>query len=102
MFVSKQENLVTVEETATIPDYQCVSIKVKVVAEEEMQEVKKDLMKQEYWIADATGCMKIVTWEDNTGLLTVDQCYKLCGLIVRTYRGKSTSPSQEMGFKCLT
>ena len=61
--------------------------------------MKKDLMKQDYWIADATGCIKIVTWEDNTGLLCVDKCYKLCGLLVRTYKGKKYLSVPKDGFR---
>ena len=49
MFVLKQENLVTEEEIALLPDYQCVSVRVKIAAEEEEMEVKKGHMKQEYW-----------------------------------------------------
>ena len=99
MFVTKQENLVTVEEIASLPNYQCVSVRVKLVAEEEEIEVKKGLTKQDYWIADTTGCVKIVTWEDNTGLLAVDKCYKLCGLIVRTYKGKKYLSVPRDGFQ---
>ena len=75
-----------------------MSVRIKVVAEEET-EVKKGLMKQDYWISDATGCVKIVTWEENTGLLNVDKCYKLCGLLLRTYRGKNIYLFREMGSK---
>ena len=41
----------------------------------------------------------MVTWEDNTGLLTVDRCYKLCGLIVCTYHGKKYLSIPRDGFQ---
>ena len=89
----------TVEEITSLPDYRCVSVRVKVVSEEEETEVKKGLMKQNYWIADATASLNIVTWEGNTGLLTVDRYYKLCGLIIRTYQSKKYLSVPRDGFQ---
>ena len=70
-FVTTSENLVTIEEISGLPEYQIVSVRVKVVGEEYAIEVKRGLTKQDYWIADATGCCKIVKWEENIGLLSV-------------------------------
>lgn len=58
------------------------------VDEEETTGVKKGLIKQDYWITDASVCCKIVTWEDNVGPVVVGELYKLSGLVVKTYNGK--------------
>ena len=61
---------------------------MKVLGEEEATEVKKGLVKQDYLIAGASACYKIVTWEENVGLLVVGESYKLSALVVRTFNGK--------------
>ena len=73
------ENLVIMKEISKLPEYQIVSVRVKV---EDATEVKTVLIKQDYWIADATGCCKVVTWEDNVGILSVGESYKLSGVVV--------------------
>ena len=66
---------ITIREIPRLVNYQRVSVKVKVIGEEDATAVKKGLMKQDYIIADRTGSCKIVTWEDNVGLLQVGNCY---------------------------
>lgn len=51
-----------------MPEYQNLSVRVKVVGKEDAIEVNIGLMKQDYWISDATWCCKVVTWEENVGL----------------------------------
>ena len=88
MFAKTKENLVAIEEVSGIANYEVVAVRVKVVSKEDATEIKKGLGKQDYWIADATACCKIVTWEENVGVLAVGDCYKLSGLVVRTFNGK--------------
>ena len=82
------DDLVMVQEIPKLSNYQRVSVRVKVLAQEEEIEVKKGLLKQEYIIADATGSCKIVAWNANTGVLQSGSCYMLSGLMVRVYNGK--------------
>lgn len=49
------------------------------MGEEDAIEVNIGLMKQDYWISDATWCCRIVTWEENIGLLSVGEWFKLSG-----------------------
>ena len=57
---------ITIDEIPRLVNYRRVSVKVKVIGEEDATAVKKGLIKQDYIIADSC---KIVTWEDNVGLL---------------------------------
>ena len=98
MFVVN-DNLVMLEEIPRLSNYWRVSVRVKVMAEEEAIEVKKGLVKQEYAIADATASCKIVTWKDNTGVLQPGNSYKLSGLMVRMYNGKSIPQFLRMAFR---
>lgn len=61
-----------------------------------MKEVKMGLIK---WIVDATGCCKMVTWEDNVGILSVRESYKWSGLVVRSYKGKKYFSVPREGLK---
>lgn len=99
IFTINNENLATIEEISGLSNYETVSVRVKILTEEDAVEVKKGLTKQDYWIADATGCCKIVTWEDNVGLLSVGDCFKLSGLMVRTYNGKKYLSVPKQGFQ---
>ena len=81
-------DLVTIDEITELANYQRISVRIKVVAEEEAITVKKGLVKQEYLIADSTGTTKIVTWEDNVGILLTGESYKLSGLMVRAFKGR--------------
>ena len=98
MFAKTKGSLVTIEEVAQLSNYEVIAVQVKVLGEEEATEVKKGLIKQDYWIADASACCKIVTWEDNVGLLVVGESYKLSGLVVRTFNGKKYLSVQTEGF----
>ena len=68
------DDLVMVQEIPKLSNYQRVSVRVKVLAQEEEIEVKKGLLKQEYMIADATGSCKIVACNTNTGVLQLGSC----------------------------
>ena len=98
MFVVN-DNLVMLEEIPRLSNYQRVSVRVKVMAEEEAIEVKKGLVKQEYAIADATASCKIVTWKDNIGVLQPGNSYKLSGLMVRMYNAKKYLSVPKDGFQ---
>ena len=79
---------ITMDEIPRLVNYQRVSVKVKVIGEEDATAVKKGLMKQDYnIIANRTGSCKIVTWEDNVGLLQVGNCYELSWLLIRAFKG---------------
>lgn len=80
-------DVVTLDELPQLANFERVSVQVKVVTECDASKVK-DLTKQEYIIADATGVTKIVTWEDNLGLLQEGLSYKLTGLTVRTFQNE--------------
>ena len=67
----------TIDEIPRLVNYQRVSVNVKVIGEEDATAVKKGQMKQDYIIADRTGSCKIVTWEDNVGLLQVGNCFEI-------------------------
>ena len=45
-------------------------------------------MKQDVMTADSTGTAKLVLWEGNIGKITEEECYKLSGLMVRTFQNK--------------
>ena len=92
------KNLVAIEGVSGIANYEVVGVRVKVVSEEDVTEVKKGLFKQDYCIADTSGCCKNVTWEENVGILLVGDCYKLSGLVVRTYNGKKYLSVPTEGF----
>lgn len=79
---------VALEEISGLCNYQSVVVRVKVVNEDEAVEVKKDLVKQDYVVADATGACRMTTWNENVGILEQGMSYELSGVIVRTYGGK--------------
>ena len=47
MFVMTNKNLVIIKEISKLPEYQIVSVRVKVVKEEDATEVKTRLIKQD-------------------------------------------------------
>ena len=48
---------------------------------------EKDLTKQDFVFADATGVCWGVVWEDRVGLLEVEKSYELKNVMVRAYQG---------------
>lgn len=93
------DDFVTIDQISELVNYQRVSVLIKVVIEEEPVNVKKGLVKQDYVIADATACTKVVTWEDNVGILQVGGSYKLSGMMVRTFKGTKYLSIPKDGFK---
>ena len=67
-------------------NYQCVTIKTKVVSVEKEEEVNNGLTKQDCVIADALGTAKIVLWE-NINTLGEDQGYQLSGVMIWSFKG---------------
>ena len=102
MFEAGDNEHVTIDEISQLPNYQRVSVTVKVVVENDPVEVRKDLTKQEYVIGDSTGCCQITTWEDNVGLFSVGQSYKLSNLMVRSFKGKKYLSIPKDGFQVST
>lgn len=83
-----------------MPEYQILSVRVKVVGKEDAIEVNIGLMKQDYWISDATWCCKVVTWEENVGLLSVGEWFKLSGLCKGEHtRGRDICQFQKRDLK---
>lgn len=101
MFEIGDNQLVNIEEISQIPNYQKVSVRIKVIAENNPVQGKKGLTKQEYIIGDSTGCCKITTWEDNIGLLVKDCSYKLSNLLVRTFNEKKYLSIPKDGFEII-
>ena len=71
----------------TLPDHQVVCVKARVTKESKPVEVKPGLMKQNYTIADSSGCAQLVLWQDDMGKLSVGESYKCDGLIVQSFSG---------------
>ena len=65
--------------------------------------IQLKLIRQDYWIADATAGCKIVTWGENVGLLNVDDSFKLSGLKIQTYNQKKylSVPKTEFQVSCI-
>ena len=81
------DDSMAIDRIPRLVNYQRVSVKVKGIGEEDATVVKKGLIKHDYIIADRTGSCKIVTWEDNVGLLQVGNCYEFSGLMIRAFKG---------------
>ena len=77
--------LLTIENILALPEYHPGSVRVKGFAEEETEVKRKG-----YNEAGLLYCRRNWLHEecDNTGLLNVDRCYKLCGLLLHTYKRK--------------
>ena len=48
-------------------------------------EDNRNLNKQDCTVADATGCCRLVLWQDHIGKLCEGKSYKMKGLTVRSY-----------------
>ena len=101
VFCKPRENVVTLEEVCGLGKGEVVAVRAKVLKEEDATEVKKGLVKQEYWIVDCSGSCKIVVWQDNVGVFVVGKSYKLCGLIVRTFKDKKYLSVPSEGFTAM-
>ena len=86
--VCSGSNETTLDQLAEVTNYQCVSVRVKVVKQKEVVEVKNGLQKQDFVIADATGSTKVTAWEDNVGTLKEGSSYQLSGMMMRLYNGR--------------
>ena len=83
---------VVLEEVAAIAVNERVNVKGKVVSVDEVATIsaksrEKDLTKQDFVFADATGVCRGVIWEDRVGLLEVEKSYELKNVTVRAYQG---------------
>lgn len=59
------EDIIAIEELSLIANFQYVSVRVKVITGEELAVVKKRVIKQDFYITDAVGSYKVVTWKEN-------------------------------------
>lgn len=78
---------ISLDAVKLLPDYQVVNIMVKVVKRKEPVEVKPGLIKQNFTIADSSGRVELVLWQDDVDKLTVGESYKIEQLMVRSYDG---------------
>ena len=91
-------DLITLDELPALDNFQTVSVSIKVLTVTEEEEVKKGLVKQDCYIADATGTAKLTLWENNVDILVEDQCYTLSGIKVRSFKGEKYLSIPKDGF----
>ena len=66
-----------------------VVVKVVNIASTEIVKTRdgKEVQKQDCKVVDASGCVRVVLWEDNTDALKEGCCFKLRGVGLRVYGG---------------
>lgn len=80
----------TLGELPGILNFQRVSVRVKVIAEEGPLTVNKRLLKQENVVADTSESCKVVTWEKDVGAMEIRNSYELTGLMTRVSKGETS------------
>ena len=78
---------VTLDQLERLQIYQRISVKVKVISEKEVLELKDGLKKQDLIKGDSTGTAKLTVWEKIVTSLKIESSYKLSGLMVKVYNG---------------
>ena len=73
-------------------DYDCVTVRIKVINISNPETVGKSKTKQEIFIADATAVANLTIWEKDVNKFQMGQCYQLNRFVVRSNRGKNTYP----------
>ena len=82
----------TLEEIKDLSEHQQVTVsgKIQSVCAPDKITIKssgKQLLKQEFVIADCTFVCRGVAWEQHVGSLKADQTYKLVGVTIRSFNG---------------
>ncbi len=62
---------------------------VKVIKVNSPLEVKSDLRKQDVFVADGVGCVKVTMWQDDINTLQLGQSYYLKNMSIRDYNNKN-------------
>ena len=68
---------ITLDQLPTLPQYQTVTVDVKVLKVFEAETGDQNIIKQDVVVADHTCCTNVVLWEDHIDLLQEGKCYNL-------------------------
>ena len=102
--VSSQEEpkLVKVNDVSDTPVNEHVTVVVKVFNLSAPAKVTtkdgKELCKQECVVCDESGCVRLVLWEENVGVVKEGCSYRLKGVVVRVYGG---AKFLSLGVRCV-
>ena len=84
MSASNSANVVALNDLSSLPDYNLVTVVIKVLKVYQKVEVKPGLIKQDITIANAEGIAKLTLWQKDVDTLKVNETYKLKDLTVRS------------------
>lgn len=96
---SIMSKVVTLDAIDTLPQYDKVSVNVKVLKLHEPEEVGADKKtKRDVVIADQTASTKVVLWEDQIDVLEEGQCYNLQHFYVKEFKAKKYLSMPKHGY----
>ena len=96
--IQKNQNgiIATLEEIIGMPQFERVTVSVKVIRVDDPMEIPGGLRKQDTMVGDKSGTIRFTVWESEIGQMETGCSYKLVGVMVRDYRGnKFLSTSRE-------
>ena len=80
--------MVNLKEVLSLVTFQRVTCEAKVVSVDEVEEVSGGKKKQDVLLGDSTGTLRLTLWEEEIGKMEEGVSYKLCGMVVREFRGR--------------
>lgn len=86
--VPKMSSVILLDALKTLPNWQIVCVKIKVLKRGEPIEIKPGLTKQDYTIADTSGTAELILWQEDVDKLNVNESYEVGHLMVKSFEGK--------------
>ena len=93
---------IAVKELPDLPDFQKVSVTIKVMQVNEKTKIKEGLYKQDVIIADVTAYCRLTLWQEDIGKMEVNKSYNLKDVMVKSYNKSKylTSKIQHCNYTC--
>ena len=89
MALTPESKTITLDALPTLPQYEKVSVNVKVLQLFKSEQVGQDKkVKQEASVADHTAATRVVLWEQHVDALQEGKCYNLKNFHVKEFRSK--------------
>ena len=86
--ISVASQSVTISEIKDLPLFKSISVTAKAIQVHQPEQIFNGKVKQDIQLADYTGAVNLVLWEEDVGMLEQGTSYHISGLQVRTFNNE--------------
>ena len=85
---AKYGETISLDQLPDLDQFQRVSVTVKALRVDDLQQIPSGKMKQDVLVGDSTRTARLTLWEEEIGSMDDNSSYQLKGVTVRQFKGK--------------